>query len=330
MPFRAERALQLLSNACEQGRLGHAYLITGPVHVNLEAFATRFLNLVAGDVQPDLKSWESQGAVVLRPHSKSRRITIGDDGDEPGSVRNLEKMIHQTTGPGGWKFGIISDAERMTPQAQNAFLKTLEEPPARTLILLLTDHPEQLLTTILSRVIQIGLLSESGDRVYTDTETRLLDLLGSYANNGRGSIATALALKVDYETLLGEIKKEIQDDFEADFNLEKDRYKKTTDGNWLKQREDQVKAQTEAAYLEHRNSLSGLLLSWVGDVARQHVGADHLDLPDRTEATSALAETWDLGEATRRLHALRKLEQHLQTNVNESLALEVSFIDAFG
>lgn len=330
MPFKADRALELLANARDQGRLGHAYLITGPLGVDLDSFATRFLNLAANAKHKDLETWQTHGAVVLRPQSKSRRIVIGEHNDEPGSVRNLEKMIHQTTGPGGWKFGIITDAERMTPQAQNAFLKTLEEPPARTLILLLTDHPEQLLTTILSRVIQITLLPEGGVRIFTEAEQRLLDILTAHTRNGKGSIATALALKADYEALLDEIKKAIQDELEAEFDREKDLYKKTTDGTWLKQREEQIKAQIEATYLEQRNSLSGLLLSWVGDVARQHVGAEYLDIPDRTDATSALADAWDLNDTTRRLRALRKLEQHLQTNVNEGLALEVCFIEAFG
>ncbi len=330
MPFKADRALELISNANAQGRLGHAYLITGPLGTDLQGFATRALNIASDTHQPDLEHWQTQGAVVLRPQSKSRRIVIGDDGNEPGTIRNLEKMIHQTSGPGGWKFGIITDAERMTPQAQNAFLKTLEEPPPRTLILLLTDHPEQLLTTILSRVIQITLLPEGGARVFTEHEQRLLDILAAHTRTGRGSIATALALKADYETLLAEMKKEIQDELEGDFSREKDLYKKTTDGNWLKQREDQIKALIEATYLQQRNALSGLLLAWVGDVARQHVGADYLDLPDRADATSALADQWSLNESTRRLRALRKLEQHLHTNVNESLALEVSFIEAFG
>lgn len=109
--------------------------------------------------------------MILRPQSKSRRIIVGDDGSEVGTIRYLERMIHRTTAPGGFKLGIIVDAERMNAQAQNAFLKTLEEPPARTLLLLLTAHPAQLLTTIISRVIEIPLLPPAEARTF-DSSTK--------------------------------------------------------------------------------------------------------------------------------------------------------------
>jgi DNA polymerase III gamma/tau subunit len=72
-----------------------------------------------------------------------------------------------------------------------------------------------------------------------------------------------------------------------------------------------------------------LLLSWFGDVARQQAGAENLDLPKFQAATAALAEKWDSGEVAKRIRILRQLESHLHTNVNEGLALEVSFIQAF-
>lgn len=68
----------------------------------------------------------------------------------------------------------------------------------------------------------------------------------------------------------------------------------------------------------------------MGDVARQQVGGEHLDLPEFREATAKLAERWTPEETSRRLRVLRQLESHLHTNVNEGLALEVAFIQAFG
>jgi DNA polymerase III subunit delta' len=65
-------------------------------------------------------------------------------------------------------------------------------------------------------------------------------------------------------------------------------------------------------------------------VARQQAGAHHLDLPQYRHATAKLAEQWQPEETAKRLRALRQLEQHLHTNVNEGLALEVAFIQAFG
>lgn len=330
MPFKSDHALQLLTRARDNGRLGHAYLITGPKEARHEEFAAKVLDVMVGVKQGTLEGWEGQGAIVLRPQSKSRRITIGEDGDDPGTIRFLEKMIHRTAAPNGWKLAVIVDAERMNVQAQNAFLKTLEEPPPNTLLLLLSTQPQQLLPTIQSRVIEIGLMPPAGARSFTEHEQKLLAVLAQMATRQSGSIATALALKKDFEDILEDIRNAIKKDQEADFEREQDHYGKTTDGTWLKQREEQVEAQIEAEYIQQRSAMMELLLSWMGDVARQQAGAENLDLAGYQKATAALAAKWEPGDVAKRIRVLRQLESHLHTNVNEGLALEVSFIEAFG
>jgi len=330
MPFKSDHALQLLGRARDNGRLGHAYLITGPKEARHEDFAAKVLDLVVGTPQRTLEGWEGQGAVVLRPQSKSRRITIGDDGDDPGTIRFLEKMIRRTAAPNGWKLGVIVDAERMNVQAQNAFLKTLEEPPPRTLLLLLTTQPEQLLPTIQSRVIEVGLMPPAGARIFTEHENQLLIVLGKHASRGSGTLSGALALKVEFEEILEELHEDLKKKHEDEFERETEHYGKTTDGSWLKQREDQVEAAIEADYIQQRSALMDLLLSWFGDVARQQAGAEHLDLPKHQSLTATLATKWEPAEVAKRVRILRQLESHLHTNVNESLALEVCFIQAFG
>ena len=329
MAFRSEKALELLAKAKDGGRLGHAYLISGPKEADCEGFATQVLNLAAGARCGSLDDWEQHEVIVLRPESKSRRITIGKSADEIGSVRWMERRIHMTSGPGGHKFAVIVDCERMNDAAQNAFLRTLEEPPPRTLFLMLTRQPEQLLATILSRVIEIPLLPPPGARVFTEAEEKLLAVLERLSTRPTGSLAGAFALKKEFEEILDEIHAGIKEDREADFEREQELYGKTTDGSWLKQREEQVEASIEAAYLQERDALMDLLLSWMGDVVRQQVGAEHLDLSAYRQATAALAQRWSPAEATKRLRVLRKLETHLHTNVNEGLALEVAFVSAF-
>jgi len=330
MPFKSDHALSLLTRARDNGRLGHAYLITGPKEARHEHFAASVLDMVTGTTLSTLEAWEGQGAIVLRPQSKSRRITIGDDGDEPGTIRFLEKMIHRTAASNGWKLAIIVDAERMNVQSQNAFLKTLEEPPPNTLLLLLTTQPQQLLPTIQSRVIEIALMAPAGDRIFSDHESKLLIVLSKLATRNAGTLSGALALKADFENILEELHEDIKKLLEADFEREQEHYGKTTDGAWLKQREEQVEALIEAQYIQQRTALMDLLLSWIGDVARHQAGAEHLDLPAYSKATAALAERWQPAEVARRIHHLRQLDSHLHTNVSETLALEVSFIQAFG
>ena len=86
----------------------------------------------------------------MQPESKSRRIVIDQ-------IRELEHAIQRKPLLASSKVAIIHDAERMQPQAANAFLKTLEEPPPGSLILLLSTVPEAILETVLSRCVETAL-----------------------------------------------------------------------------------------------------------------------------------------------------------------------------
>ena len=327
MSFRAEAALQLIQRAVTRGRLGHAYMITGPKEADLEGFAVRFLNLVANQRCQSMDDWADQGIPIVRPESKSRRILAGKAGE--GGIRDLDQKIHMSAGPGGNKFGVIVDADRMVVQAQNAFLKTLEEPPSGTLLLLLTSQPQQLLDTIRSRVIQIPLMPEEGARRFSAAEMKLLELLSNLAQKSDGGLAAAMTIRREFEDLLAEVKERITKELEEDFEREKDLYQKTTDGQWLKQREEEVEANISAQYSQERETLMELLLAWMGDVLRHQVGASRLDIPACAAQTAVLAERWDSEAVTRRLRELRRLHTNLHTNVSEALALDVAFTAAF-
>ncbi|MCH7399345.1 hypothetical protein MM236_15190 [Belliella sp. DSM 107340] len=83
-----------------------------------------------------------------------------------GTARNILKTISLKSFEGGYKIMLIWGAEYMNTQAANSLLKVLEEPPEKTLFLLLTTQPEQLLTTILSRTQKVMI------RSFTDEEIK--------------------------------------------------------------------------------------------------------------------------------------------------------------
>ena len=88
----------------------------------------------------------------LAPISKARKIQIGEDENDPDTMRWFEGLFHLSSMTDcGWKFGIVHDAECLTEQAQNAFLKTLEEPPEKCAFVLTSGNPSLLLPTTRSR-----------------------------------------------------------------------------------------------------------------------------------------------------------------------------------
>lgn len=150
-----EIALRFLRNCIAQERIPNGLLFWGPGGVGKQLAAIEFAKALnckgpRGDAcgqciscrkiahgnHPDVR--------VLAPKDKSRMIKRAeiDEVNEFAALRPFESQ---------WRTFILHDAERMNPAAQNHFLKTLEEPPGRSLFILLSEHPRVLLPTIRSR-----------------------------------------------------------------------------------------------------------------------------------------------------------------------------------
>jgi DNA polymerase III delta prime subunit len=91
------------------------------------------------------------------PFAGSAQIAIGDP-EHPGplTIRALIRFLRLQAFQGRFKVAVVADAHRLNAAAANAFLKTLEEPPPRTIVFLLTSNPAALLPTIKSRCQSIG------------------------------------------------------------------------------------------------------------------------------------------------------------------------------
>lgn len=167
--IRALRPVQTLEANLEKGRLAHAILLKGEDLALLESVASALAGaLLESPDKPELHP----DFFALRPAKKARFIVVGRrDGEEPNSMRRLIRDLNQTSNQGGYKVAVVYEADRMNPAAANAFLKTLEEPPPRTLILLLSTRPYELMETIRSRCFQFKIpsrLSTARDTVWAD------------------------------------------------------------------------------------------------------------------------------------------------------------------
>lgn len=340
MAYTAEKAFSLIESAHRKGRLAHAFLITGEAGSGKAGLAARIISLVNppadaggganlfGEVEePEAKSLdELEGDLVriVRPRSKSRRILVDD-------MRALEKSFYVVAAPGTWKVGVVLHADRMGEGAENAFLKTLEEPPPGCLLLLVSDAPELLLPTILSRCVRLPLMAPVGERVTSAAEEELLAALAAAARNGIGSVTTALNLRAAFSAILAKRRAEISKANDAAFKEEAKKYKNTTDSDgWLADREKFFLAQTESEYLNERGKLIEVLVSWVGDVVRQKCGVARLEFPAEKDTTARVADAHELRDLLRRMDGMEELRANLETNVQEQLALEVAFLTAFG
>ena len=320
MAFSAEQALTLLRKAQANDRLAHAYLITGPVGSGTREVASGLTGILVGESADPLNHPDVH---IAEPESKSRRITIDQ-------VRELERSLQMRSLRGGRKVVLIFDADRLVEGAANAFLKTLEEPPRNSHILLVSNFPELLIETILSRCIEIP-LAPGARRELTERQRRLADLLRRFFTIPRPEMPQVFGLVREVQTLMTEVKQATAGETEAAFKTEAKRYREASGVNadWLDDREDYHKALAEARYRNERGVLVDTLESWWADVLRQQQGASHLDLPDFSADTAALADRLAISDVIGRAAAIGGLRENFGRNVQEQLAVEVAFMDAF-
>jgi len=153
------------------GRMSHAWLIGGPDGIGKATLAYRMARFVLA--HPDPRAGEVQRARTLSvdpDHPVARRIAASAHGDllvlertagESGTLRTVITVeqvrrtigfFGSTAGEGGWRVCIVDSADELKyPEGSNALLKVLEEPPARSLFLLVSHAPGRLLPTIRSR-----------------------------------------------------------------------------------------------------------------------------------------------------------------------------------
>lgn len=323
MAFLADTAFQYLERAQSHGRLAHAYLITGGEECDLKGFAARVIRLGNGTTGMTLEDHQKDGVLIVRPESKSRRIKVEQ-------MRTIEKNLHLGGQGGRLKVGVIIDADRMVPEAVNAFLKTLEEPPDQSLLLLLTRYPEQLLDTVISRCIRVQLHNPGAVIQRSDEEKALLQAVANHFAEGKLTLPRALGLMRKFSALLKAMKDSLTKEYEQAYKEEKKTYGQTTEGDWLKKRETFFDGVAAAQYIENRRKLVDLLLTWFGDVLRLQNGYGGIDLAEYADVTRAVAEKLSRDDLEKRIDAIETLRMQMETNVNEGLALEVAFLVAFG
>ena len=325
MPFSSlvgnERIKRLLRRAVADGRIGQSLIMAGPRGVGKHQFALALAQAVncerpiegdaCGKCLPCRKVAAGEHADVrtISTEEKSQFIKIGQ-------MREMAREAQFRPYEGRRRVYIVDDADRLREEAANSILKTLEEPPATSLIILVTSRPYALLETIRSRcqMLSFAPLAAAELEAYLKAnykrpaeETRLL------ARLARGSIGRALEIDLgeyrDKRNLLLEV-------VEA-----------------LTVKRDAVKLLNAAATIgklerdQFREHLE-LLLVLLADLfyLKQGEPAEKLTNTDIAPRLSRAAEAAAMEQITGLADRTEELLQGLARNLNRQLALEAMLI----
>lgn len=195
-----ERAEQRLLDAHHGGKLHHAWILNGPRGIGKATLAYRFARFLlanphSGGIRKDSLHLDEHDPVFRRiaaqGHSDLITITRGYDQrakrlkGEIGvdDARPVGQFLARTAGEGGYRVIIVDAADEMNTNAANALLKSLEEPPQRTVFLLVTHVLGRLLPTIRSRCTRLEMQPLSDELVSNALDTLPKDLIPAVSSD---------------------------------------------------------------------------------------------------------------------------------------------------
>jgi DNA polymerase-3 subunit delta' len=316
-------------------RFAHAYLVHGDSHQLRKDFSL-VLSMIAicpnlpqlgapcGECPACSRLLNSTYSELyqLLPTGKMWIIPVGNPNNpEANTVRWFNDAFYLTSTSGlGKKIGIIFDADRMKSEAQNAFLKTLEEPPSDTFFILTSGNPLALLPTTRSRCQLITLLENNCQFDFIGSD-KLFATLGTLQFKAQGNIALAEECVAELIRIAAGLKDA------AEESVMKERQERLAAAEELSAAiKKRIIAQFDAAvsgeYIRLRSYFIAAIHSWFAQVYQLTTGADMATLANAEvfngiEFPDHIAET----DAFKALNQAEQLIYDLRFNVNEELAL---------
>ena len=269
---------------------------------------------IANGVYPDYH--------VLAPTSKAREIVIGKDSSEVDTLRHFEAQFHlSSVSLSGWKLGIIQDADTMNESAQNAFLKTLEEPPGKCLFILTTSRANALLPTIRSRCQRLALTDNNCQYDFPDWE-KVLPVLEDLTLQEHRSLVRAedctLALLEIANALMAGARSAAQDRWNS--RLEE---AKELENAGVKLIEKRIEGESGSLYRRSREQFMSLIHTFYAQILLLTEGmtVELIPNPELLPDPGKVKALMNPERAGRMLQSAESLLSAMNTNVNDELAL---------
>jgi DNA polymerase-3 subunit delta' len=313
-----ERPIRLLQRGIAGGKVAHSYLFLGAEGIGKSLVALQFakaLNCLEGADTVDacdrcisckkINRLVHPDVSIIEPQGQTLKVD---------QVREMQKALAYRPYEGRCRVFILTAADRMAPHMSNTLLKTLEEPPPQTVIILQANHPRWILPTILSRcqpirfnplpshLVSHWLIKAKG---LGEREAHLLATLSE------GSPGKALEIK---EEIAGIPRKELLEGWMGSGSLSMEEKE-----DWI----DSLPSQRENLNLILELAKTLLRDLIVVKTSGEASGLIHADLAEEMEK---VAGQWDLSSLLKRMENLHQTARAIKGNANTRLSLEAMML----
>ncbi len=314
-----EQMIQNLENALSYKKISHAYLFHGERLSGKRMVADIFARALQceGDGKKPCNQCRSCKQAINGNHPDI--IYVEHDKPNVISVDNIRTQINGDIAikpySSVYKIYIVDEAEKMNTQAQNALLKTLEEPPEYAVIMLLSTRAEAMLPTILSRCVALNTKPVPDDKIknHLMTKVQIPDYrAGVCASFARGNVGRAiqLAANEDFDRMKAEVLGNLKNIFELEVYQMAAAAKKITEEKF--EVED---------YLD-------LCFIWYRDVLLYKACRDrkHIVFQEEIRDIERIGEKYTYEAIEKVIEAIDQARSRLKSNVNFDLTMELLFM----
>lgn len=297
-----ESAKRFIQNSIEKDRVSHAYLFEGPSGIGKKTFAIEFAKLLTGDENIE----NSPDISLLHPDGASFKIS---------QIRQMcHDIIIRPYGPK--KVYILDESDKMTLQAQNSLLKSLEEPPSYSVIILLAKSSSMLLPTIISRCekVKFSPLAPAHIQKYlVENKGISCERAHVLAAFSKGILSRALNL----------IESE-------DFGILREKSEKLIEVLLSGSAVDTISA---LSYIEkHKEQVDEIIdtsVAYFRDImiSLKCDGADMLINRDRKEFIETMAKKFSFFQISKIIEIMEESRLKLRSNCNFSITMQVMFVN---
>lgn len=316
-----EDVISHFQSAIEMNKVSHAYILEGETGMGKKLIADTYAKVMqcqekgveACDICQSCVLYNSGNHPDVIHVKATKKTGIGVD-----DIREqVNKDVHIKPYVFDYKIYIIHDAEKMTVQAQNALLKTIEEPPSYVRFILLASHTYPFLPTVLSRCVVIKLKPQSTDVItkYLEEYLELPDYQAKlYSAFARGNIGKAMSLKQSDDF------REMRDDMAAFMEV-------VAKGQKIDVLEQ---VETFEKYKDTKSDFLDLLLTWLRDLMVLKSTGDEAILIHQDKKNQLLKQVPHLSynRISMLIDGIEQILRYDRLHINYTLSLEVMLIKA--